>query len=56
MSEKRYFLEGVKLGKNTIDGEEHLHLSSVMRERVGNEILLVGDDEFEYKANIRNTL
>lgn len=52
MSDKRFFLKGVKIGKNILDGEEHNHLANVMRYKVGDEIILIGDDEFDYFASI----
>lgn len=50
--DKRFFLKDVTLGKNYIFGDEHNHLSNVMRLRAGDEIILIGDDEFDYYANI----
>lgn len=52
MSEKRFFLKGVELGKNIIEGEEHNHLANVMRIKVGEEIVLIGDDDFDYFAKV----
>ena len=52
MTDKRFFLKGVTIGKNYILGEEHNHLSNVMRLKPNDEIILIGDDEFDYYGNI----
>ena len=52
MSDKRFFLKDVTIGKNYIVGEEHNHLANVMRLKQNDEILLIGDDEYDYYAKI----
>lgn len=52
MSEKRFFLKDVTIGKNILDGEEHNHLSNVMRIKPGEEIVLIGDDDFDYFGKV----
>ena len=52
MSDKRFFLKDVKLGQNVIDGEEHNHIANVMRLKKNDEIVLIGNDEFDYFAKI----
>ena len=52
MSDKRFFLKGVKVGQNILEGEEHNHLANVMRFKIGDEIILIGDDEFDYFGKI----
>lgn len=53
MSDKRFFLKNVSVGINELEGEEHNHLANVMRYKVGDEIVLIGDDEFDYYAKIQ---
>lgn len=52
MSDKRFFVLGAKLGKNIIEGDEHNHLANVMRFKVGDEVILIADDDFDYYGTI----
>ena len=52
MSDKRFFVLGAKIGKNIIEGEEHNHLANVMRFKVGDDVVLIADDEFDYYGTI----
>lgn len=49
---KRFFVKDAKIGVCIIDGDEHNHLTNVMRLKVGNEIILICDDEFDYLGEI----
>lgn len=51
-AKKRFFVASANLGKTIIDGEEHLHLTQVMRYKVGDQIILICDDEFDYYGTI----
>ena len=48
MNDKRFFVLGAKLGKNIVEGDEHNHLANVMRFKVGDEVILIADDDFDY--------
>lgn len=51
---KRFFInDKLEVGKNyKIDGIEHNHIKNVMRLGIGEKIILVCGDEFDYFANI----
>ena len=49
---KRFFVPKINLGTVEIDGEEHNHIANVMRFKVGDEIILIADDEFDYYGTI----
>lgn len=49
---KRFFVPKVDLGTVEIDGEEHNHIANVMRFKVGDDIILIADDEFDYYGTI----
>ena len=51
---KRFFVnKQLNINENfVIDGIEHNHIKNVMRMQVGDEIILVCGDEFDYKATI----
>ena len=52
MNDKRFFVLGAKLGKNIVEGDEHNHLANVMRFKVGDEVILIADDDFDYYGTI----
>ena len=52
MNDKRFFVLGAKLGKNIIEGDEHNHLANVMRFKVGDEVILIADDDFDYYGTV----
>ncbi len=51
---KRFFVnEQLNINENyIIDGIEHNHIKNVMRMQIGDEIILVCGDEFDYRATI----
>ena len=53
---KRFFVNGPLEvdGKFNIDGIEHNHIKNVMRMKVGDEIILVCGDDYDYMATITN--
>ena len=54
MSEKRYYFDG-KLEENTVvklEGQEFHHMANVMRERVGNSVILFNGNGNFYFGNI----
>ena len=50
---KRFFVnKQLNINENfVIDGIEHNHIKNVMRMQVGDEIILVCGDEFDYNAD-----
>ena len=52
MNDKRFFVLGAKLGRNIIEGDEHNHLANVMRFKVGDEVILIADDDYDYYGTI----
>ena len=49
---KRFFVENCENSTIVIDGEEHNHIANVMRFAVGDKVILVCGDEFDYHAKI----
>ena len=49
---KRFFVPSVELGQMLIDGEEHHHIANVMRLKIGDEITLICNDDYDYHAKI----
>lgn len=52
---KRFFVPSAGLGRVEICGEEHNHLANVMRLRVGDEVILICNDDFDYFGKIVET-
>lgn len=55
-AKKRFFVESANIGKVVIDGEEHNHLANVMRFKVGDQVILVCNDNFDYIGKIEEIL
>lgn len=56
MKNKRYYIEN-ELKENIVvklDGDEFLHLSKVMRSRVGDSVTLFNGDGFDYESVVLN--
>ena len=51
-AKKRFFAKNAQIGKVVIDGEEHNHLANVMRYKVGDQVILVCDDKYDYYGTI----
>ena len=49
---KRFFVEKCDIGNVVIDGEEHNHLSNVMRLKIGDEVTLICNNEYDYHGKI----
>ena len=49
---KRFFVKSAKIGQVKIEGDEHNHLSNVMRFKVGDEVILVCNDDYDYSGKI----
>ena len=49
---KRFFVPNAVLGMVKIEGEEHNHLVNVMRYKVGDEIILICNDDYDYFGTI----
>lgn len=49
---KRFFVQAASLGNVKIEGEEHNHLANVMRYKVGDEVILVCNDDYDYFGKI----
>ena len=49
---KRFFVDDATIGLVNIRGDEHNHLANVMRYKVGDLIILICDDEFDYYGKI----
>lgn len=49
---KRFFVKNFENNLVVIDGEEHNHIANVMRYKVGDKVILVCGDEFDYHAKI----
>lgn len=53
---KRYFIEKEKFNENLIvlDGVEHNHLKNVMRTRIGEEVVVVTGDGYDYLCMVES--
>ena len=49
---KRFFVPDAKPGNIKIEGEEHNHLANVMRYKVGDDIILICNDDYDYLGKI----
>lgn len=52
-AKKRFFVQNAHIGEVVVDGEEHTHLSVVMRYKVGDEVILICDDDYDYFGTIK---
>ena len=54
MGNKRFFasIDNVKNGQVILDGTEHNHLKNVMRITVGEEVIIVCGDQFDYLCKV----
>ena len=50
--DKRFFVKNSTIGKVKIEGEEHNHLTNVMRFKVGDNVILICNDEYDYYGKI----
>ena len=51
-AKKRFFVQKADIGRVAIEGEEHNHLANVMRFGVGNEVILICGDDYDYFGKI----
>ena len=52
MEIKRFLADKIENNKVTLIGEEHTHLSQVLRMSVGQEVVIVCGDEYDYLCHI----